>query len=116
MTPTMHNVVIIRVTVIHQVEKCILPSYQKKLPRPETNTLDCTVRTTPESSIEKFSIDVLNMFLLSSDSFMIWAGQRPSEILYSSETLPLLQETSEGGPSNKHQNENDENEEESSKD
>ncbi|GBN25259.1 hypothetical protein AVEN_272258-1, partial [Araneus ventricosus] len=66
-------------------------------------------------SREVFNVDVLNMFLLSSDSFTIWAGQRPSEVLCRSETLPLLQETSEVGPSNKHQNENDENEEQTSK-
>ncbi|GBN38915.1 hypothetical protein AVEN_269356-1, partial [Araneus ventricosus] len=50
-----------------------------------------------------------------SYSFLIWAGQRPSEMLCSSETLQLLQETSEVGPSNKHQNENDQNKEQSSK-
>ncbi|GBM40205.1 hypothetical protein AVEN_102117-1 [Araneus ventricosus] len=64
---------------------------------------------------EVFNIDVLNMFLLSSDSFMIWAGQRPCEIFCSSETLQSFQETSEDGPSIKHQNQNDENEELSSK-
>ncbi|GBM38769.1 hypothetical protein AVEN_210507-1 [Araneus ventricosus] len=46
-TPTMYKVLIIRVTVIQQVEKYILASCHKKLPRPETNTLGCTVRITP---------------------------------------------------------------------